>query len=432
MVCWSRDFRSLSGAVLPVFAVLLLASGCAMQADMMRMDADMKTVRELQEQLDAQVATAEEAVTRVTALGERLDHFEERLDTETAVSLNQGLPQTAKRAEQAVRDVRDEAAELARRVAEAERYFLTKLTEFEDRQKAFTGDADALQQRADEWEDRLAQVDALISRLTAAEQLAERRGDEVLALQKRLEGMELGLRAVAQEGMQRDQALAGQVAQTSGQLTEAVQNLQKSQQDAAGRMAGTTEDLVKWLRQQLGLLEQQLAKLDEEQAERVVREREALQSQVQELKQKVEETATRPPAPEASGKAVAQLSNRLEALETAQENLPLEENFVRLTRRVAELEKEGGVAELARRLSELERRAEHLRRVEELTLQLGELGRQVTERIDAEQADFDLIDARISRLEGAQKRASIDLLKRLRELESRMKELIGQAGPTAP
>lgn len=409
-------------------AVLLLASGCAMQADMMRMDEDMKTVRALQEQLDAQVVLAKEAVEKVSAMEERMDHFEERLDTETAVALNEGLPQTARRAEQAVRDLRSQATDLAKRVSEAERYFLTKLTEFEQRQQDFTGDAEALQKRTAEWDQRLQQVDALISRLSAAEQDAQQRSEELAALQKRLEGMELALRNVAQEGMQRDQALAGQMAQTSGQLSQAVQNLQKSQQEAAGQMAGTSEDLVKWLREQLAGLEQQVSELDTEQAGRIAHEREQMQAEVQALKQKVDTVASRPPAPAASDKAVAGLSDRVEALESAQENLPLEDNFNRLTQRVAALEKDSDVEALKRRLSELERRAEHLRRVEELTLQLGELGRQVTERVDAEQADFALIDARISRLEGAQKRVAIDLLKRLQDMETRLDQLAGQAG----
>ncbi|MDH5527105.1 MAG: hypothetical protein OEY97_07330 [Nitrospirota bacterium] len=410
-------------------AVLLLSSGCAMQADMMRMDADMKTVRELQDTLDAQVAAASEAVTRISALEERLNLYEERLDTETSAALNEGLPQTAKRAEQAVRDLRQASADLGKRVAESEHYFLTKLTEFEQRQKEFTGDASALQQRAAEWEERLVQVDALINRLSASEQIAERRGEEMIALQTRLEGMELALRSVAQEGMQRDQALAGQVAQTSGQLSLAVQNLEKSQQEASGRMAGTTDDLVKWLRQQLEALEQQVTMLDAQQVARVEEEQRALQSEVQNLKRKVETTAARPTGPVASDKTVAQLSDRIEALESAQENLPLEDNFNRLTRRVTALEKDSpDVAKLTRRLADLERRAEHLRRVEELTLQLGELGRQVTQRVDAEQNDFAAIDARLSRLEGSQKRVAIDLLKRLRELEEKLDSLSGQGG----
>ncbi|MDH4230180.1 MAG: hypothetical protein OEW11_10640 [Nitrospirota bacterium] len=434
----TRRAAWVSGAAL---LALLLVSGCAMQQDMMEMQTDVTKVQDLQSRLDAQILAAGDAAARVKAMEARLDTFERRLNTETNTVLNEGLPQAVKRSDDTLRQLREVIAELGRRVHDAEQYFLAKLAESEGREQQFLKQVAGIAEDSEEIANRAQTMDALSARLETVERLAARNAERVAApedpskpqvdaLNRRLTELEAGTRNLSQEAAKRDQLLANQFGQAATQLSQGLAEVKAAQAAASAddkKKGAVPEELVHWLQERVDAGRNESVAALSPQITQVASQQTDLRRDLTTLRAEISAREVEPKQPAAE--ELKALADRVESLETATRNLPLEESFGVLTQRVRKLEQSGSnVDALVQRLQILEMRAEQLHRVDELTRQLAEIGRQVTERVDAQQSDFDTIGRRLNEIETKQQAIAVDLFKRIQSLETELNKAAKGAG----
>ncbi len=403
-------------------AVLALASGCALQSEVMEVQDEMATIKSLQKQLEQQIADAQEAAETMRAIGFRMEAVEDKLkegvNPEVQARITQGLHDL----DTALNGLDAKNKAIDERLGEAERFFVARVEEVSGRQQALssrvrsletsglppeeraaravaTSDLETLKTRAEtqtqslkRMQEQFALLTDRMAQLQAAQQATQQAaGAGMEKVDLRLANLEAG----AAKGTQGRQQLVDQVAM----LTDRVAGL------TAGQQAKTQVSET-----QATALETRLAAAEKRAADNATAQA-ALAQTVKEVSDRMAGVATAQTAgaTEATG-AVQTLSARLAALE--QRDAEAREAQRRLMGQVdviaqrvgdlvaAQAEHKGEApAELEARLSKLEGGKGQVERLAQLTDQLTLLGTQVTERLDAQASDFTRLAARLDRID---------------------------------
>lgn len=411
-------------------AAVAAVSGCALQSEVMEVQDEMDTVKSLQKQLEQQIADAQEAAETMRAIGFRMEAVETKLregiNPEVQARITQGLHDL----DGALSGLDAKNKAIDDRLADAERFFSSRVEEVSAREQALSqrlsgletsglppaersardqaaGELEVLKTRAEAEDETLKRMQGQFGLLTdrlaqlqaaqqAARQQAAGAGPEKVDL--RLSSLEAGAAKDAQGRQQLGDQMTGLTAQVAA-LTGQVAALSAGQQDKT-QVSET----------QAAALEGRLAAAEKQAAESA--------AAMGQLSQKVDEavgrmagiaTAQTAGATEATG-AVQTLAGRLAALEKSDADARAAERRLTaqvdlIAQRVGDLaaseaaQKGADVPALEARVAHLEGGKGQVERLAQLTDQLTLLGSQVTERLDAQAGDFTRMAGRLDRIE---------------------------------
>jgi chromosome segregation ATPase len=189
-------------------AVLALASGCALQSEVMEVQDEMATIKSLQKQLEQQIADAQEAAETMRAIGFRMEAVEDKLkegvNPEVQARITRGLHDL----DTALNGLDAKNKAIDERLGEAERFFVARVEEVSGRQQALSSRVTSLENTGLPPEERAARavatsdLESLKTRAEAQTQSLKRMQEQFALLTDRMAQLQAAQQATQQAATQ--------------------------------------------------------------------------------------------------------------------------------------------------------------------------------------------------------------------------------------